>query len=194
MSTRTTSNKPPGVLRGAAVATIADRGKLAGEVESLLDELLAQHEAWRGLQADQRNALRRADGDGVEDVVGRQSAVLQRIADLEERRRAVVKAACASGAVARADATGPVTLTQIAEALPEPGRGRLLDLAGRLKALLADIDSQNRMLKSATHTLVTHMEGLMRQVARTISHSGTYGRRGYVDSTPTVVSGMDVVQ
>lgn len=66
-------------------------------------------------------------------------------------------------------------------------------MAGRLRFLLADIETQNSTLRTATAVLISHMEGLMRQVARRLSHSGTYGRKGYVETVPTVVSAVDLL-
>lgn len=190
---------------------------VAGELESLLGALVSEHESWRGLLDTHRDAIKRADGEAVQQAVMRQSLVLQSIADLEEKRRRLVDRAIASdGILGKGSANpkpapstievgtssassplarvGPVTLSQIAESLPEPSRTRLLELAGRLRFLLTDIETQNRTLRTATNSLIAHMEGLMRQVARRLSHSGTYGRKGYVDSVPTVVSAVDLTR
>ncbi|GEM_PF-373208 len=188
---------------------------LASELESLLGAMVCEHETWRGLIDSHRVALKKADGDAVQDAVIQQSRVLQTIADLEEKRRRLVDRAIAtegilgkgSGAIAARPVAaastsstaplarvGPVTLSQIAGSLPEPSRTRLLELAGRLRFLLGDIENQNRTLRMATNSLIVHMEGLMRQVARRLSHSGTYGRKGYVDSVPTVISAVDLTR
>lgn len=197
----------------------ANRGgaDLALELESLLGAMVSEHETWRGLLDHHRDAIKRADGEAVQNAVARQSGVLQAIADLEEKRRRLVDRAIAAEGIlgkgvpggVRSSAAGstaapagpeplarvgPVTLSQIAAALPEPSRTRLLELAGRLRFLLADIETQNRTLRTATAALISHMEGLMRQVARRLSHSGTYGRKGYVETVPTVVSAVDLTR
>lgn len=202
-----TSTRVPFASRGGA--------DLAGELESLLGAMVSEHETWRGLLDTHRDAIRQADSEAVRHAVARQSSVLQSIADLEEKRRRLVDRAVATDGIlgigngnaapdpesnpASATAVplariGPVTLSQIAASLPEPSRTRLLELAGRLRFLLADIETQNRTLRTATTSLIAHMEGLMRQVARRLSHSGTYGRKGYVDSVPTVVSAVDLTR
>lgn len=139
-----------------------------------------------------REALRRADGEGVEVAARAQGVVLAEIADIETRRAALVNAAAESPGIRPRLAPGLVTLRSLAAALPEPERGRLLREAEELRALVQRAQEETRTIKAATLSLVAHMEGLMRQVARHISHAGTYCRRGFVDAVPGVVSAIDL--
>lgn len=169
-------------------------GAVASELESLLCALIAEHETWRGLVDVQRDAIRRADGRDLRTCAEQQSEVLQSIVELEDRRRRLVGRAGGGAERSAGDPAGPITLTRIAEALPEPSRSKLVDLAARLKTLLADIHEQNQKLRAATGSLAAHMDGLMRQVSRRLSHAGLYGRRGFADRTPTVVSAVDLTR
>jgi hypothetical protein len=68
----------------------------------------------------------------------------------------------------------------------------LMSKAAALKEQIAAVNEQTRTIKAATVSLVAHMEGLMRQVGRQLSHSGTYTKRGYVEAGGCVVSALDL--
>ena len=120
-------------------------------------------------------------------------AVLAEIATLEERRRSLVNTMLSLGGIRKVSGTGPITLTDIAHQMPEPARTRLVELARDVRLAVEKAADQQRTLRAATATLLAHMEGLMRQVAQRLSHAGTYGRRGLIESVPAVISGLDLV-
>ena len=63
----------------------------------------------------------------------------------------------------------------------------------RLKTLMNELQRERGTVRAATESLLAHMEGLMRQVARKLSHAGTYGPQGAVGAgNQQVVSGLDV--
>lgn len=162
------------------------------ELETLLADLYTAHEKL-SLAADaQREAVRRADPALVNRCTEEQSELLREIAGLEERRRALV-AAMTAGFPRRAPGQGPITLSELAKMTPEPHRTRLVELAAQVRAAVERAADRQQTLKAATASLLAHMEGLMRQVAQRLSHAGTYGRRGMIDSVPAVVSGLDLV-
>lgn len=166
----------------------------AAALESLLVDLLRAHEDLLVASHAQRDAVRSADAAQVRAAADQQAMVLRQIASLEERRRELVGAMTAGSAFAkRPQGAGPVTLTELACHTPEPHRTRLIDLAGEVRQAVQLAADQQRTLKSATASLLAHMEGLMRQVAQRLSHAGTYGRRGMIESVPAVVSGLDLV-
>jgi hypothetical protein len=49
-----------------------------------------------------------------------------------------------------------------------------------------------RAVAAATRAMMLHVEGLMRQVDRHLSHAGTYGRRGTVEAGGPVLSALDL--
>ena len=71
--------------------------------------------------------------------------------------------------------------------LPQSGT-----LAERLRELLARLQREHAALKEASLALAGHMEGLMRQLSKRLSHAGTYGRTGMVESRVQVVSALDL--
>lgn len=162
------------------------------ELEALLVELQSAHERLITAAEAQRAAVRTADPDLVAQCSNDQSQVLRDITKLEERRRALV-AALTAGFPKRAPGQGPITLSELAKMTPEPHRTRLVELAANVRKTVERAAERQRTLRAATASLLAHMEGLMRQVAQRLSHAGTYGRRGMIDSVPAVVSGLDLV-
>lgn len=172
--------------------TSESTGSITEQLETLLTGLLRAHEHLLDASSAQRDAVRTANPAAIQQASDRQANALRVIAALEDQRRALVNSMTA-GLPRRAAGAGPVTLTELANQMPEPQRTRLIDLAARVRTAVELAANEQRTLKAATTSLVAHMEGLMRQVARRLSHAGTYGRRGMIESTPAVVSGLDLL-
>jgi hypothetical protein len=153
------------------------------QLEALLLSLHAAHADLLAATAEHRVALSHADGPGIASALARQSDLIARIADLE-RQRARVAAALGAGP--------HESISSLARLIPEPARARVLSAAGSLRELLLHIQREARTLRLATAALVGHMDGLMQQVARALSHSGTYSPSGRVDTGAPVISALDL--
>lgn len=155
---------------------------LSGEIDALLTASLEENQRLLSLAERHREALRRADGDAARTCIEEQDVCLRRLADLDRRRIEVIGAFESSR---RGQKSGPgqspTTITDLTDAVPEPDRTRLREKAATLKELMARIRSEYQTIQMATRSLLAHMEGLMRQIGRQLSHTGTYGRRGYVE-------------
>lgn len=167
-------------------------GMLSTELESLLNALLSEQQALLSELKFHREALRKANGAAVQSSVDRQAGALRRIAALEDKRASLVKLAVASPGFKPAAGKPAVTLSQLASMVEEPARTRLIALAEQLRSVISDCQREQGTLKAATSSLVAHLEGLMNQVARRLSHAGTYGRRGVVEATSGVVMAIDL--
>jgi len=165
---------------------------LEAELEGLMDEMARLHERLLEDVGAHREALRRADGGGVARAVEAQGATLREIAGLEGRRRDVVAAACGTHPALAGKRSGPVTLGDVAAALPEPAKGRLSRKAVELRGLIGRVHERTATVRAATTSLLAHLEGLVRQVGRQLSHAGTYTRRGFVERGGVVVSALDL--
>jgi hypothetical protein len=156
---------------------------LSAELESLLRDLAAQQSELLALTVEHRAAIVRADPAAIASCVQRQAALFGRARAAEQRRRALV------------DAWAPrergITLTDLASRVEEPARARLLALGGQVRALVERLARENRVVRAATESLMAHMDGLVRQVARRLSQSGTYSRRGGIDTGAPLVAGID---
>lgn len=94
---------------------------------------------------------------------------------------------------ARLNAAQPLpSMSALSSRLVEPTRGRVLALAERLRDVLNRLHQEHAAIREAAETLGAHMEGVLRQVCRKISHAGTYGPRASIDTRTPVVTALDV--
>lgn len=165
------------------------RAPSAAELEALLTDMLAHHERMLALAREHAGALRRADAVGVARAVQAQQQAGRAVVDLEARRARLVSAVAGPAA-----SPAKVTLSGLAMLVPEPARTRLTALAARLKSVLIAADAQQQVVLAASKALLGHMQGLMAQVARSLTHAGTYSRPGPapVSASAVVHSGLDV--
>jgi len=161
---------------------------IAERLSELLEALLREHETLLSLCGRHLEAIRQADHRNLAEVVQQQAMALQRIAELEEVRLGVVNTAMHT---LRPAPTTP-TLTAIAQALPGEQGKEVLTKAHRLRTLMQRLANEQNVVTLTTKALLAHMEGLMRQVARELSHAGTYCSKGYVQTGAAVVSALDV--
>lgn len=149
----------------------------------MLRELEREHETLLTLSAEHREAITRADAGALRRCVAAQRQATARIQELDRRRRGI-----AAGIL-----PGPEQkVAAVADALGEPWGRRVLDAGRSLRAAVERVNAENRVLAAAASSLLGHMNGLIAQVGRSLSHTGTYTRRGSVEAGAQVVSGMDV--
>ncbi|HRQ73543.1 MAG TPA: flagellar export chaperone FlgN [Phycisphaerales bacterium] len=150
----------------------------AADLEGSLRALAEAHAALLEAIESQREAARRADPKGVESATRAHLAALVRVEEAEAARRAAVERLA-----------GP----DAASGLPAPTRDALEHAAAALRPLVERARRERAQLRETFASLVSHMDGLIQQVHRRLSHAGTYGRAGRVEAGPAVVSGVDVV-
>lgn len=171
--------------------SIEDSGVIdpqASELEAVLREISAHYATLARCAAGRREAMRRADTPAMARWIDAENLAVQAIADLERRRMNVVEALAAR---INAPARSQTPVRQLAGALPEPFRTRVLSVAQSLRESMENLAALNETTKRAAETLATHMEGLLRHVAAKMNHAQTYGPRGVVSSGPRVVSAWD---
>lgn len=155
----------------------------AQDLEALIAALTEAHERMLALTLEHRGAISRADAAGIGRCIQQQREVAERIAALEVRRRRLAPP------VTGADKT---TLTAMAERLNEPDRSRVIAAAARLRDVLLRLQHETRTVRAATHALLAHMNGLMQQIARTLSQTRLYGPSGQIESGTPVACGLDL--
>jgi len=159
------------------------------ELRLLLSEFIAQHEKLLRLTTEHHEAIRQADPLRCDRVMQSERNTLAAIAELESRRQLLVKRAQieirpAPQAIAR--------LSDLARCAPEAIRTNLIDMSERLKTLVARVQEEQNVVRVVSRVLLAHMEGLMRQVASSLSHSGTYAKSGAVAAGAPIVTRLDV--
>ncbi|HYE03712.1 MAG TPA: flagellar export chaperone FlgN [Phycisphaerales bacterium] len=167
-------------------------GALAAALEDVLARLLAEHESLLVLTRAQRAAISSADAAALAAATGGMAEVAARIAELEARRSAITARLGGEGPAPASGAPAPAPLARLAGLLPAAARERVLALAGRLKELLLTLQREQRVIREAAAALAGHLDGLIKQVGRSLAHSGTYGPRGLVAAPVQVVSALDL--
>ena len=155
----------------------------AAALESVLTDLGAAHEELLSLVREHRKAISTGDAAMLQDCLMRQGMLGTRVAELEKSRRAI-----ASSLTKKTSST----IAELAALLPAEARPGIETAAARLRSVIATVQRENGIVRAATHTLIAHIDGLMQQVARALSHAGTYGRQGRVEGSGPVPCGLDM--
>jgi hypothetical protein len=127
-------------------------------LETVLKQLADRHEQLLTLMKRQRECLRLADHHGVSECSRLENTLVQAIAELEKRRLELVAQLTR---VVDPTATQPMRMRDLAEALPEPARGRLLVLREQLRERISAVKEQSSVTRRATEALLNHMQGLV---------------------------------
>lgn len=169
--------------------TAISPGAIHDELRTLLAEFIAQHEKLLSLTTEHHEAIRQADPLRCERVMQAERSTLAAIAELESRRQQLVKRAQAE---LRPLPPSIARLSDLARCAPEAIRTNLVEMADRLKGLVARVQEEQNVVRVVSRVLLAHMEGLMRQVASSLSHSGTYAKSGAVAAGAPIVTSLDI--
>jgi hypothetical protein len=156
---------------------------------SILDELARAYEAIEASVERRESAVRGADLAALARAVAEESAVIQAVAEIEQRRGRLAEAI--AGALG-APSANDVNARWIAQRVPACAQ-RLLAASGSLRERVERVQRRNASARVALETLASHMKGLLQTAERRMSHAGVYGRRGAVEAGAPVLSAMDVV-
>lgn len=157
--------------------------ELAIRLEPIVLSLIGAHEELIKLLERHRAAISAADARALGEVVHGETEVLTRIESLDRECRE---------AMGHTPGAAAVTITAIAKATPAPEGPRLAESAAYLRALSSRARTLQAAVREASESMAAHINGLMRQVSQRLSHAGTYGAGGRVESKASVVSGLDV--
>lgn len=158
--------------------------KQLNQLESHLRDLLTEHESLLTLVRRKQKAMREADARLVGDCCELENERVQKIGEIEKTRQVVVAELTAMLAPGAAK---PLTVSQIAERLDEPQRGKLLVLQAKLVGVIHDVRQESAVTKAAMERLLSHVNGMVQTIVKTVG-GGTYGRQGEVRATPSLVS------
>lgn len=158
------------------------------EVGSYLADLLECERRLLEVVREHRAAISSADPARVRAAVERHGAATEELGRLEERRARMTSRAL-----------GPVvpgeparTIGRVIERAPAGSRGRLGELAGRVREVAVEAQREQAALGQAALALAGHMQGLVRGVAARVSEAGTYGRRGFVEAGGRLAGALDL--
>jgi hypothetical protein len=157
------------------------RSDLAASLDALFTGFEGAYSSVDACVRAHRDALRAADTKAIDGALQRQTTALRELAACDQRRREVIAAVCTRLPELAGKKPDAITLTDLARACPTDQRPRMESRASALRTLAMSVREQTTSTRAATQTLLAHMEGMMRQVGRTLSHAGTYGRGGVVE-------------
>jgi hypothetical protein len=177
MKLATKPNPPPKRSNKRAIDT--DR------LDEMLGQLESEHTNLLNLALAHKDALTHASVEELNTITTRTSAVLVRIAEIEDTRRRMI--ANEHGSLA--------SLDELMTHFDADDRDRISKRQSTLRELIARIKQEQEEVRVASEQLANHMRGLIKQVGASLSHAGTYSRGGAVDpSRSQVMSSLDVVQ
>ena len=182
--THTRSNQQHAARRPAAPTP-----EQLSQLEAILLDLITLNEQLVTLAAEHRDAIASAKPARIQSCMLQQNDIVQQIAETEKRRLALTADICQA---AQQEPAQHTTIATIAQLAPNAIRERLLAVAGRLKDVLLRLRSEQSAIRQAAQSLNTHIEGIMAQISRQLSHAGTYSRTGSVDASVKVVSALDI--
>lgn len=157
-------------------------------LESPLAGLIERYEAFVKALEAHRSAISKADGPAIDEAIGREMELLDELIVFDERCRT----ALGQGLPGTAPAIGGWRLTTLAEAIGGEKGQRLTESAAYLRALTSRAEILQRSVREASASMAAHIDGLVRRVSQRLSHAGTYGAAGRVESGAPVVSGLDM--
>ncbi len=163
--------------------------KKLNELEHCLRDLLVEHEQLLGLVRRKLEAMKLSSPELINDCCLRENECVQKIGDTEKHRQKVVGELTL---IMQPNATEPLNLQQIGEALPEPRRGVILVLRAKLRDLMAQIKKENNVADQATKGLLGHVRGVMQMVRQAASGAGTYSRKGIEVKTSVPASSFSL--
>jgi hypothetical protein len=158
--------------------------ELAADFAGVLVSLTAAHEELLELVREHRRAISTSDAAAIQECLSRQGMLAVRVTELERSRQRL-----SAALIGRPKAS----IAELTANLPAESRTPITTAAERLGAVLTIIQRENGVVRAATQTLIAHIDGLMQQVARALSHAGTYGRQGRVEGVGPVPCGIDMV-
>lgn len=174
----------------AGPAKLTLSSDLLARLETLLSTLVEEYQRLCTELDEYRSALAQADQPRLTAALANNQARAARLAELEAHRSLLMRSIAS---VRPGQAIPELSTSQVAAQAPEPVRSRLLNLAGKLRPIIARADEQQRIARLATQSLLAHTTGVMQQIQRQLSQTGTYtrGARPAAAASP-VVSALDL--
>ncbi|MFT3685827.1 MAG: flagellar export chaperone FlgN [Phycisphaerales bacterium] len=140
-------------------------------LESLLLDLERHAAASARLADEHRAAVAASDSASLARCVAEQQQAASELSGLESRCAALMRS---MGLRTGAQGGGGVTLTQLASLAPATRAPSLTAAAARVKSLMADAAQRRESVRLASLSLMAHMAGVVRQIARYMSDTKTY--------------------
>lgn len=147
--------------------------------------MVAAHEQLLSLLEQKRQAVRAADHHKVNEICQVENHRIQSIGEMEKRRLRVMAEITL---MLRPGATQPLRMGELAELLQEPARGRVLVLRQELRQRMEQVRTESAVIRSATQSLLHHMQGIVQTIGGAMAGVATYTRRGSMPARTLAIS------
>ena len=154
-------------------------------LEQTLRQLFSLHSELLELLKRKRDILRASDTQAMIGLCTLEHEKVQKIAELEKQRLNLV--ADLTLAV-DPQAKQPLSMSQLADELGEPVRGRLLVMRHQLLEQMKAVHEETGIVRRATEALAKHMHGIVQTIGALSAGVSTYGSRGAFPQQNTAVS------
>jgi len=147
--------------------------KLAEELIELLALLLQTHGRLLAIACARQVAIKTFDASGLNVLLERERVEVATAQSLELRRRNLL-----SRLQPLLGRGIPATTSEIAGRCGEPAKTRLLVLAGRLREVVTELDTTNRINAKVSQTVVGSLARVMQIITGVAQQAGLYLRNG----------------
>ena len=156
-------------------ATIVD--ELVARLEQILQGQQQQYQKLGQLIQRKREAIRQADMNAIADLCQQENTIAQQVTEMEKVRLML------TGELTQAlvpTASRPFSLSEVAQAIDEPGRSRLLQVSQSLRATIEEVRAASGIVRAAADALSRHMGGLLQTVQSALSRARVYSDQGRI--------------
>jgi len=149
--------------------------RLVSDLETVLQDLLAEHRKLLRLVEQHETAIRNMDLKGMDACASQQEAARLRVSALNNRRIAVVQQLIRT---MRIDVSPDgLTLRRLAELHP-PRRAALLKLRDELREVATAISNRTKVSGRVARAVLGHLNMAVRLLANAVERAGVYTRHG----------------
>jgi hypothetical protein len=148
-----------------------DLTRLLADVTSLYAELGMHMRA-------KLEAMKQADADRIQSITARETTLIERASEREGLRRQITSRLLGRLGQAEKDAQArPVTLTRLAEWLPEPRRSQLLVAATGLREKVKEVERMRMATSLISQKMLEHLGEIVKVMSSGVG-SDVYSRSG----------------
>ena len=163
--------------------------QLFERLESTLEQSVQRQDQLAGLLERKRLALRQGAVDEMNHLCSLEGSLVKAIGELERSRTQLV---AALAKLLLPQAAAPVKMVDLAEALPEPHRGRLLVTRAKLVEAMTRVQQRSSVVRRASEALAQHVGGLIRTIGVVSQGGAAYGQTGRVQARPSRMSTLNL--
>ena len=150
------------------------------ELETVLQQLVAEHRKLLSYLEAHQAAMKRFDLKAMDDAAKLQEDCRMRIAMHENRRKAIV---AALAKLLRLE--GTVTISQLA-ALHPPKAESLMKLRGELRGLAEAVRTRAHVAGRVAGAVLGHLNTVVRLLAGAVEKAGLYTKQGIPQVSPRI--------